>query len=153
MKINLRNQNIIEYFFPGTLPLYYFPVLLLISLLGCLLGTFSSPATDEKVLVDFYIRVRPWGYWKPIADKAMAMYPDLKRNTHFRRDMFNVGIGIVWQCALTLIPMYIVVKEGVSLLTSILILAITTLILKKNWYDKMCRDEKEYEAFLQKHNL
>lgn len=144
---------VIPFFFPDTLPLYYFPVLLVISLVGCVLGTFLAPVTDEKVLVDFYIRIRPWGYWKPIAEKAIKKYPDLKQNKHFKRDMFNVGIGIIWQCALTLIPMYIVVKEGLPLLTSILILTITTLILKKNWYDKMCRDEKEYDAFMQKHNL
>ncbi|WP_164110748.1 MULTISPECIES: hypothetical protein [Sphingobacterium] len=28
------------------------------------------------------------------------------------RSSVHVGIGIIWQCALTLIAMYIVVKEG-----------------------------------------
>ena len=37
--------------------------------------------------------------------------------------------------------MYIVIREGMPLITSILILAITTLVLKKNWYDKMSKDE------------
>lgn len=144
---------IIPFFFPNTLPLYYFPVLLVISLVGCILGTYLFPPTDQKVLVDFYVRVRPWGYWKPIAEAAAAQYPDLKHNKHFKRDMFNVGIGIIWQCALTLVPMYIVVKEGFPLLTSVLVLAITTLILKKNWYDNLCKDEKEYDAFIKKHSL
>lgn len=144
---------VIPLFLPDTLPLYYFPVLFIISLIGCVLGTFLSPPTDEDVLVDFYVRVRPWGYWQPIAERAIAKYPDLKRNGHFKRDMFNVGIGIIWQCALTLIPMYIVVKEGFPLLTSVLVLTITTLILKKNWYDNLCRDEKEYDAFIKKHSL
>lgn len=144
---------VIPFFFPHTLPLYYFPVLLVISITGCILGTYLFPPTDQKVLVDFYIRVRPWGAWKPIAEAASAAYPDLKHNKHFKRDMFNVAVGIIWQCSLTLIPMYIVVKEGFPLLSSILILTITTLILKKNWYDKMCREEKEYDEFIQKHKL
>jgi heme/copper-type cytochrome/quinol oxidase subunit 4 len=67
--------------------------------------------------------------------------------------MFNVAIGIVWQSCLTIIPMYIVIKEGYPLLTSILILGITTLILKKNWYDKMNREESEYDALMAKINL
>jgi hypothetical protein len=49
--------------------------------------------------------------------------------------------------------MYIVVKEGFPLLTSILILTITSVILKKNWYDKLCKEEKEYAAFMEKHGL
>jgi len=64
--------------------------------------------------------------------------------------MFNIVIGIVWQCSLTLIPMYIVVQQGFPLITSILVLSITSLILKKNWYDKMNMEEKEYDAFMKK---
>ena len=140
-------------FFSDTLPLYYFPVLLVVSLTGCLLGTYLSKPTSEDVLINFYVRVRPWGFWKPIADKAKSRYPDLKTNGHFKRDMFNVAVGIVWQCCLTLVPMYIVVKEGFPLVTSIIILVITSLILKKNWYDKMCIEEKEYNAFMERHHL
>ena len=137
-------------FFPDTLPLYYFPVLMLISVTGCIAGTLLSKPTEEKVLIDFYIKVRPWGFWKPIIQKAMAQYPDLKQNTNFKRDMFNIIIGIIWQCSLTLIPMYIVIKQGFPLFTSLLILGITSLILKKNWYDKMNIEEKEYNEFMKK---
>ena len=67
--------------------------------------------------------------------------------------MFNVAIGILWQSCLTIIPMYIVIKEGFPLLTSVLILIITTLILKKNWYDKMDKDEKEYDVLMKELDL
>ncbi|MGE8425342.1 MAG: sodium:solute symporter family transporter, partial [Sphingobacterium siyangense] len=144
---------ILPQFFPHTLPLYYFPFLFVLSLLGCLMGTWLSKPTEEDVLVDFYVRVRPWGFWGPIHQKALQKYPDLKRNNHFKRDLFNVGVGIIWQCCLTLIPMYIVIQQGQGLLTSILILGITTLILKKNWYDKMCRDEAEYDAFMKNYRM
>ena len=62
--------------------------------------------------------------------------------------MFNVVVGIIWQSCLTIIPMYIVIREGFPLFTSILILLITTLILKKNWYDNMNKEEKEYNALM-----
>ena len=51
--------------------------------------------------------------------------------------MFNVTIGIIWQICLTVIPVYIIIREQLPLFTSIVILAITTLILKKNWYDRL----------------
>lgn len=144
---------IVPLFFPGTLPLYYFPLLMFVSFIGCIAGTLLTAPADDDTLINFYIRVRPWGFWKPIADKAIARYPQVKRNTNFKRDMFNVVVGIVWQCSLTIIPMYIVIKEGFPLFTSILILGITTLILKKNWYDKMNREEKEYDVLMKELNL
>jgi len=153
MLVGILAAMIVPQFFPGTLPLYYFPVLMVISLVGCIVGTLVTDPTDEDTLIDFYIRVRPWGFWGPITEKAIARYPQLKRNTNFKRDMFNVAVGIVWQCCLTIIPMYIVIKEGFPLFTSILILVITTFILKKNWYDKMNRDEKEYDILMKEINF
>lgn len=144
---------IVPLFFPNTLPLYYFPVLLVVSTIGCIVGTYVGEPTDDETLMNFYIRIRPWGFWGPVIRKVNARYPQVTRNTSFKRDMFNVAIGIVWQSCLTLIPMYIVIKEGFPLVTSIIILLITTLILKKNWYDKMNREEEEYNALMKELNL
>lgn len=153
MLVGILAAMIVPQFFPHTLPLYYFPLLMLVSFIGCIVGTLMTPPTDDETLIKFYVRVRPWGWWGPVADKAVARYPQVKRNTHFKRDMFNVAIGILWQCCLTVIPMYIVIKEGFPLVTSILILGITTLILKKNWYDKMNQEEKEYDALMKELKL
>lgn len=153
MLVGILAAMIVPQFFPHTLPLYYFPILMLVSFIGCIVGTLMTPPTDDETLINFYVRVRPWGWWGPVADKAIARYPQVKRNTHFKRDMFNVAIGILWQCCLTVIPMYIVIKEGFPLFTSILILGITTLILKKNWYDKMNQEEKEYSALMEELKL
>ena len=86
-------------------------------------------------------------------DKVVAKYPQVKANKNFKRDMFNVAVGIIWQMCLTIIPMYIVIREGMPLLTSVLILAITTLVLKKNWYDKMSKDEVEYNELMKELKL
>ncbi len=153
MLVGILAAMIVPQLFPDTLPLYYFPVLMIVSFIGCIAGTLMTEPTDEETLINFYIRVRPWGYWKPVAEKAMARYPQLKKNTNFKRDMFNVAIGIIWQCCLTITPMYIVIKEGFPLLTSVLILGITTLILKKNWYDKMNNEEKEYNTLMKEIDL
>ncbi|MDR3142003.1 MAG: Na+:solute symporter, partial [Tannerellaceae bacterium] len=97
MSVGILAAMLVPQFFPDTLPLYYFPVLMLVSFIGCIIGTLTTKPADEETLINFYIRVRPWGFWKPIADKAIARYPEVKRNTSFKRDMFNVAVGIVWQ--------------------------------------------------------
>lgn len=153
MTIGVLAAIIVPLFFPGVLPLYYFPVLLLLSLAGCVVGTYMAPPADEETLINFYVRVRPWGFWSPVYKKAVARYPELTRNTNFKRDCFNIAVGIVWQCSLTLVPMYIVIKGNVGLVSSVLILLITSFILKKNWYDKMNREEKEYAGLMEKIEL
>lgn len=93
----------------------FLPVLFGVSLIGCIAGTYSAPPTDEETLINFYTRVRPWGWWKPVEEKALARYPHIQPNKNFKRDAFNVAIGIIWQCALTIIPMYLVVREQLGL--------------------------------------
>lgn len=153
MTVGVIAAMIVPQFFPDTLPLYYFPILLVVSFIGCIVGTFSAEPTDDQTLMNFYIRVRPWGLWRPVQDKVAKVYPEVPANKNFKRDMFNIFIGIVWQSSLTIIPMYIVIKEGMPLFSSIMVLVITTLILKKNWYDKMNKEEKEYDELMKKLDL
>ena len=61
-----------------------------------------------------------------MAAKAVARYPQVTHNRHFKRDMFNVAIGIVWQCCLTIVPMYLVVRGTGGLIASVLLLVVTT---------------------------
>jgi len=130
-----------RYIFDGVLDLYTFPLMLLIAVTGCILGTYLAPPVDEDVLKKFYKNVRPWGFWKPIHDKVIAEDPDFKKNTNFKRDMFNVVIGIIWQTALVIFPIYIVLLEGVPTIISIAVAVICTLILKKTWWDKLPKDK------------
>ena len=117
--------------------LYYFPLLFLISMVGCLIGTYAAAQTDNEVLKKFYSTVRPWGFWKPIHDQVMLENPDFKPNKRFKLDMFNVAIGIVAQCCLTILPMYLVLWMKLPLLITVLILAVIVIILKKTWWDRL----------------
>ena len=136
---------VMKFTVPDDMVLYFFPVLFGISLIGCVAGTYSAPPTDENVLVDFYIKVRPWGWWKPIADKAVEKYPFIEKNKNSKRDMFNVTIGIIWQSCLTVIPMFLVVRNYWGLGISLILLAVSSLILYKSWYKPLCEEEKRHK--------
>jgi len=124
-----------------TLDLYYFPLILVISLAGALIGTYTSPPTDEQTLKDFYRNVKPWGFWKPIHEKVVAEHPEFQRNTDFWRDMFNIVLGTIAQTALVIFPIYIVLKKVLPLGISIAIIAVCFIIMKKTWWDRL-PDEK-----------
>lgn len=123
--------------FPNLQPLYAFPYLLLAGIIGSLLGTLLTPAEDEAVLMSFYQKVRPWGFWQPIRDKVIAQNPDFNATNTFPRDAFNIVIGMTWQISLVVLPIYLVIKEFQSMFVAIAIMLLTTWILKKNWYDKL----------------
>lgn len=117
--------------------LYHIPPILLVSAAGCLLGTLLTPAEDEATLLHFYATTRPWGFWGPIRDKAIATIPGFEPNRNFTRDMFNVAIGILWQLCLTALPIYVVLQQWSWVGSIAAVLATTSLILKFTWYDKL----------------
>ena len=127
--------------FTETLDLYYFPVILLISLAGSIIGTYTAPPTDEAVLADFYKKTNPWGFWKPVYAKVKQENPSFRRNKAFSRDMFNVLIGVAAQTLLVVIPLYLILHENLSMIICIIVLAICIYTLKKNWWDRMEKDE------------
>jgi solute:Na+ symporter, SSS family len=128
---------VFPFIFPNTLPLYVWPLLFLISIVGCLLGTYTAPATDPNVLKTFYRTVRPWGFWKPVHEQVIKEQPDFQPNKRFRLDMFNVVLGIIAQCCLTILPMYVVMWLKLPLFITVLILAVIVMILKRTWWDKL----------------
>lgn len=124
-------------FFDNILPLYYFPIILVFSVLGCIWGTYSAPATDMEVLKKFYAKTRPWGFWKPVHELVVAENPDFKKNSSAKRDIFNVTVGIIWQTALVAAPIYLVLKQFWYCAIAVMIIGVMSVILKKNWYNKL----------------
>lgn len=122
--------------FTGLL-LYKWPLLFLISIAGSLIGTYAAPPTDKAVLMNFYKTVRPWGFWKPIHEMVVAEDPSFIPNRRFKLDMFNIVIGMIAQTCLTILPLYIVLWMKLPLLITISILAVTVMILKKTWWNKL----------------
>ncbi len=114
-----------------------FPIIFGVSLLGSLGGTLFTKPEDDEILIDFYRKVRPWGFWAPIVKKAQAQYPDLKKNDEFGRDMVNSLIGVIWQMTFVLLPIYVILRDYTSIWITIVVMVITTGFLKFNWLDKI----------------
>jgi hypothetical protein len=114
-----------------------FPFVLLISFAASVIGALMTNPEKDEVLMDFYKKVRPWGLWRPIYEKVKKSDPDFKRNEDFSRDMINVIVGTVWQMTFVLIPIYLVIRQLMGMYISIGILALTSIFLKFNWYDKL----------------
>ncbi|MFB1027590.1 MAG: Na+:solute symporter [Flavobacteriaceae bacterium] len=117
--------------------IYLFPIIFIVSLIGSFLGTFLSEPTDMKTLKSFYKTVRPWGWWAPVYKELLKEESTLKKNTDFWNDMFNCAIGIVWQSSMIVMPIYFVIRDYPKGLFALSVFAITSLILKFTWLDKV----------------
>jgi SSS family solute:Na+ symporter len=119
------------------LPLYWWPLLFVLSLAASIAGTYAVPATDMDVLVSFYKTVKPWGFWGPVHEVVLVTDPGFKANKNFRLDMFNVTLGIIAQLCLTILPMYLITRMNVQVLGVVAILLVIGFILKRTWWDKL----------------
>jgi Na+/proline symporter len=122
---------------PNISALNSFPIILLVSTIGCVAGSLFTDPDDEEVLKKFYLSVRPWGFWHPIYEKVKAEQPNFKKNKNFKRDMMNCVVGIAWQMSMVVMPIYLVIREYVSLSIAVCIFVTTTILLKVFWYNKL----------------
>jgi hypothetical protein len=127
-------------------PITSFPLILVLSLAGCFLGTFLSRQEEEQVLKDFYRRVRPWGFWGPVHALVVKEDPGFQRNKDFYRDMFNIFVGTIWQTCFIVLAMFLVTRHFRNFAITLVVLIITSLILKFNWYNKLPAPTPDAEA-------
>lgn len=128
---------ILPYALPDWTALEAFPINFMISLLGCIIGSYLTMSDDEEVLKNFYLKTRPWGFWRPIIEKLRTEYPELEANNNFKRDMTNVFIGIIWQTSLTAAPIFLVIQKWNFFFIALASILCCTIFLKFNWYDKI----------------
>jgi hypothetical protein len=140
MAAGITSAMILPYIFPDALPLYYFPIILILSFAGSVLGSILTPATEMTVLMDFYKSVKPWGFWKPVHEEVIKTDPSFEANNRFKWDMFNVLVGTTAQTAITALPVFIVLMLTNQILITALVLTITVLILWKTWYKHLPKD-------------
>lgn len=118
------------------------PVLLLASTVGSVVVSLITKPDDTQVLSNFYRKVRPWGFWKPIRDQVIKESPEFEPNRDFAIDMLNCAIGIVWQMALCAMPVYFVLRQWPSVAAAAIVVVLTSLLLKRLWYDRLTAEHE-----------
>jgi Na+/proline symporter len=136
MAVGIVAALLMPYFTTG-LPIYWWPLLFVLSLAGSIIGTYATAPTDIKVLKSFYKTVRPWGFWGPVHAAVIAEDASFQANKRFKLDMFNVVLGIIAQLCLTILPMYFILNMQTPLWITIAVLAVLIAVLKRTWWNKL----------------
>ncbi len=123
-------------------PLAFFPVILLASTAGSVIGSLTTEPDDREVLKSFYRTVRPWGFWGPIAAEVIREDPSFEPNRGFWRDAINCLVAVIWQFQLVTVPIFLVFQQWVAMSICLGILVATSIWLKLLWYDKLDREDE-----------
>lgn len=137
MAAGIVSAMTLPYVFPDTLPLFYFPLILLLSAIGSVAGSLLTPPTEIEVLKKFYQSVRPWGFWGPIHAEVLKDDPTFERNKNFSWDMFNVVVGTIAQTSITSLPVFVVLLMPTHSIITAIVLAVCVGILWNTWYKKL----------------
>lgn len=140
MVIGVGSALIFPVIFPNMDPLYAFPYIMAAAALASIFGSIITDPDDEEVLLEFYTSVRPWGFWGPIKAKAMTADTHFTIESTATRDLFNVFIGMIWQMTFVLAPVLLVMKSFLWMAVSVVVMLITSIFLKKNWYERLGDD-------------
>ncbi|KQC29804.1 sodium:solute symporter family protein [Flagellimonas eckloniae] len=125
------------FYFSQIPAIYLFPIIFIVSLLGSFLGTLLTPATKMETLKNFYVNVRPWGWWHPVYVVLKKEDKNFKKNRDFTKDMLNCAIGIIWQSSMILLPIYFMIRDYPKTWIALGVFIISSIILKYTWLDKV----------------
>ncbi|BFP41944.1 Na+:solute symporter [Flavobacteriaceae bacterium GF1] len=137
MLFGLVASTIKLFFFSEYVDIFVFPIIFLFSFLGCIVGTYLEPLPNREAVKTFYKQTRPWGFWGPIKKEVMAEDPSFVPNKDMGRDASNIGIGIVWQMAQVVIPIYFMLRENTQMVVWSAVLILTSYLLKRLWWDNL----------------
>lgn len=118
-------------------PLHAFPFIFLLCLAASVFGSLVTEQDDMQVLKNFYLKTRPWGFWKPVLQELQKDNPDIQPNSDFARDSVNVCVGVIWHSGLIAAPIFLVIQQFLPMTISLGVVIVTSIFLKINWWNKM----------------
>ncbi len=125
------------FFFGHYVDIFVFPLIFAFSFIGCVLGTYLQPLPNVASVKQFYRQTRPWGFWGPVKRAVIEEDPNFAPNQDFRRDTFNILVGIIWQMAQLVIPIYFMLRQNTEMVIWSAVLILTSYLLKKYWWDNL----------------
>lgn len=110
--------------------------------LTLIFGAWFKPA-DLEVLVAFYARVRPFGFWGPVRAEAVKRGLVPGRDPMPKIDLLNGFITAVFQLSMALVPFYLFLRQWAQFWLWLAALVGLSFVLYFTWYKNLpSRDEK-----------
>jgi len=109
--------------------------------IACFVATliigFVMKPTDMEILVKFYAKVRPFGFWKPVRLEAERRGLVPIKDPMPRIDMLNGFITVFFQVSLALLPFYLFLRNWNMLGATFSCTVALGVILYFTWYKNL----------------
>lgn len=129
--------EIIQGLFFSSLPEYWsFLIVSLSSFVGSVLGTFLTKPTDDEVLVKFYKKTRPFGFWGKIQHE-ISPEEQASIKAENSRDIKALFVAVPWQLTMFMMFMVIPLKNWALFVPLFIAFAVLSFLLYKMWYRKL----------------
>ncbi len=135
MALSLGQVFFDQFIFAQPLPLYVgFPVIAIASTILTVTVSMLTKPTDQETLTNFYRKVQPAGFWRPVRTAILEAEPGFKKELSFSVEFFNTLVAMAGITALYVSMLYLVLHRlsigfgllGITLLSGI--------ILYFSWY-------------------
>jgi len=112
------------------------------SLIITLTAGLAFAPTDKEVLVKFYSKVRPFGFWKPVRLESERRGLVPANDPLPRIDILNGLLTTVFQVSIALIPFYFFLRQWINFSVWISIAIALAVILYFTWYKNLPSPEE-----------
>lgn len=111
-----------------------------VSLIGTIIGTLSTEQTSEKVLLNFYIITKPFGFWGEIKNK-IPHEKQIQISSENSKDKLGILIAIPWQLVLFLTGIVFIIKRWDYFFILLFILIFLSILLYFIWYRNLSTEK------------
>lgn len=110
-----------------------FIILLAISLVFTVAGTYLTKPADEKTLQHFYLTTRPFGFWGPYKD---LLNPQMKKSVYreHKYDLLSVPFIFMWMVTMYLLPMQFMIRNYRDFGITAVIFLLSVAGIYRFWY-------------------
>jgi len=134
-------QKVIQVNYGYVWPDYAFYFLMTgVSFVVAVTVTLLTPPTDRETLLEFYRKIHPAGFWRPVQRAVMERWPDHAREKMFGWDMLNCAVGAVSLFCLNMMPVFFMLHNWPMFWKMSLVFALTAGIMYRTWYRKLPND-------------
>jgi hypothetical protein len=107
-----------------------------VGLISSVIGTYLSSPTDKKILDNFYLKTRPFGFWKPFKHLLGNEALKATQKEHFF-DIISLPFVFFWQVCILLVPMQLLIGAYKSSIVTIAILVVSLVGMYFFWYKQL----------------
>ncbi|MHC4085367.1 MAG: sodium:solute symporter family transporter [Planctomycetota bacterium] len=121
-----------------------FPILFGISAVTSIIASLLTPPASMETLKDFYLRIRPAGWWRPVRRIILSENLDIPSDS-FTMDILTVIIGVTGLQALYMLSVYACTHQWQAFTVAFLVVAGCAVALYFTWYKNLPSKDEDVQ--------